>query len=126
MTPTPLPTAVLLYVESTAKSTAFYEKLLGRAPVESQANFAMFLLEGGHTLGLWARHDVEPGATSAPGAFELGIGAESDAQVDALFQQWSERGWTIAQTPTRMDFGYTFLGLDPDGHRIRVYALAGA
>jgi hypothetical protein len=28
----------------------------------------------------------------------------------------------MAQTPTEMDFGTTFVALDPDGHRLRVFA----
>ncbi|WP_374468302.1 hypothetical protein [Ferrovibrio sp.] len=28
----------------------------------------------------------------------------------------------ILQPPTAMDFGYTFLAADPDGHRLRVFA----
>ncbi len=30
----------------------------------------------------------------------------------------------IAQPPTAMDFGLTFVALDPDGHRLRVFAPA--
>ena len=35
-----------------------------------------------------------------------------------------KRGIEILQKPTRMDFGFTFVGLDPDGHRLRVFAPA--
>ena len=31
------------------------------------------------------------------------------------------RGFKIIQPPTQMDFGHTFVGCDPDGHRLRVY-----
>jgi hypothetical protein len=31
---------------------------------------------------------------------------------------------SIIQEPTDMDFGRTFVGLDPDGHRVRVFAPA--
>jgi hypothetical protein len=31
---------------------------------------------------------------------------------------------TVAQKPVDMDFGRTFVILDPDGHRIRAYKLA--
>ncbi len=48
----------------------------------------------------------------------------SDAAVDERFAQWTGEGIVIAQEPTRMEFGYTFAGLDPDGHRLRVYKLA--
>ena len=68
----------------------------------------------GLMLGLWRRDGVAPAATAAGGG-----GAED---VDALFADWRGRGVKIAQTPTKMDFGYTFLALDPDGQRLRVFA----
>jgi predicted enzyme related to lactoylglutathione lyase len=115
------PDFVLLYVDSPAKSVPFYEAILGKPPVESSPNFAMFPIGGGAMLGLWARKDVQP-APSAPGGGELGITLESDDAVRALHAAWVERGVAIAQAPTRMDFGFTFVGLDPDGHRLRVFA----
>ena len=47
---------------------------------------------------------------------------DSHAAVAPLRMSRIDRGVKIAQAPTRMDFGYTFLGLDPDGHRVRVFA----
>jgi predicted enzyme related to lactoylglutathione lyase len=47
---------------------------------------------------------------------------ESDGAVETTHAQWRESGVKIAQPPARMDFGYTFVGLDPDGHRVRVFA----
>lgn len=32
-------------------------------------------------------------------------------------------GATIALPPTELDFGRSFVAVDPDGHRLRVYAL---
>jgi predicted enzyme related to lactoylglutathione lyase len=29
------------------------------------------------------------------------------------------------QQPTDIDFGRTFVGLDPDGHRLRVFSASG-
>lgn len=34
------------------------------------------------------------------------------------------RGLPMLQTPTTMDFGYTFTATDPDGHRLRVFSPA--
>jgi len=31
---------------------------------------------------------------------------------------------SILQGPTDMEFGRTFVGLDPDGHRLRIFAPA--
>jgi predicted enzyme related to lactoylglutathione lyase len=42
--------------------------------------------------------------------------------VDAVYADWASRGLRILQTPVEMDFGYTFVATDPDGHRLRVYA----
>lgn len=45
-------------------------------------------------------------------------------EVEARYNQWRELGLPIEQTPTEMEFGYTFVARDPDGHRLRVYALS--
>lgn len=115
---------VLLYVESPAASAAFYADLLGRPPVELSPTFAMFTMDSGLMLGLWSRRTVAP-AASATGCGGEAAFAVADAEaVRALHGEWSRRGLTVAQAPTQMDFGYTFVALDPDGHRLRVFAPA--
>jgi predicted enzyme related to lactoylglutathione lyase len=47
---------------------------------------------------------------------------DNPAEVDRTFAEWRGRGVEIAQTPTQLDFGYTFVALDPDGQRLRVFA----
>ena len=42
-----------------------------------------------------------------------------------MHEAWSQRGLRIAQAPVGMDFGHTFVALDPDGHRLRVFAPSG-
>lgn len=120
------PNCVLLYVASPPSSAAFYSGLLGRPPVEASPNFAMFVLESGVMLGLWSRADVQPAAAAPAGSGELAFSVEANTAVDTLHADWSGRGLRIAQPPTAMDFGYTFVALDPDGHRLRVFAPAGA
>ncbi len=114
----------LLYVAEPSRSADFYITLLGAEPVERSANFVMFVLKNGFKLGLWRRAEVQPSAEGALGASELVLAAESDREVDDLFAEWTGNGIVIAQNPTQMDFGYTFVGLDPDGHRLRVYKMA--
>jgi catechol 2,3-dioxygenase-like lactoylglutathione lyase family enzyme len=113
---------IVLYVDNPAASAAFYADLLGRQPVESSANFAMFPLPP-VMLGLWSRREVEPAAAGSPGAMEIDFGASDAQAVEACYADWKARGLSIAQKPTEMDFGYTFVALDPDGHRLRVMAL---
>ncbi|TIV70372.1 MAG: drug:proton antiporter [Mesorhizobium sp.] len=98
------PNFAILYVDSPERSGAFYASLLGREPVETSPTFAMFVLDKGFKLGLWSRHTVEPAAA-----------------VDATHSDWARRGLKILQIPTDMDFGRTFVALDPDNHRLRVY-----
>jgi catechol 2,3-dioxygenase-like lactoylglutathione lyase family enzyme len=117
------PTMVILYVKDVTASAAFYADLLGRPPVEASPTFAMFALSSGVKFGLWTRDEVAPAVTAAPGGgSELAITlADADA-VRAAHADWSRRKLPTAQAPTAMDFGYTFVALDPDGHRLRFFA----
>ncbi|MGC5700609.1 VOC family protein [Pseudomonas sp. NFXW11] len=119
-------TYFLLYVDSTSVSTAFYSRLLDKPPAHSTEAFALFILDSGIKLGLWSRPNVEPEAQAAGGGSELGWAVDSRATVDELHRHWQQLGMTIAQPPTETGFGYTLLGLDPDGHRLRVLYLTAA
>jgi catechol 2,3-dioxygenase-like lactoylglutathione lyase family enzyme len=112
---------VILYVASAKASEAFYADLLGRPAVDASPNFAMFAMASGQMLGLWTRTDVKP-AANAPGGAEIAFAVESNAAVDERCADWRKRGLEIAQSPTDMDFGRTFVALDPDGHRLRVFS----
>ena len=65
-------------------------------------------------------YTAEPRVDAPAGALEICFPAEN---VDALYVDWGKKHVTIAQKPTDMDFGRTFVALDPDGHRIRNYRL---
>jgi len=116
----------ILYVENPVSSAALYQQLLGRPPIDAAPTFAMFALDGGVKLGLWSRHTVEPACRVTGGGNEVCFAVDAKAQVDALFADWSRRGLPVAQAPVEMDFGYTFVALDPDQHRLRVYASNGS
>ncbi len=113
---------IVLYVDDVTKSAAFYADLLGRQPVERSENFAMFPLPP-VMLGLWSRREVQPAAAGAPGAMEVDFGVSDAKAVEACHADWKARGLRIVQKPTEMDFGHTFVALDPEGHRLRVMAL---
>lgn len=120
----PVPNFVLLYVDSPAQSAAFYGGLLGHEPIEASPTFALFSLPNGLMLGLWSRHTVEPKAAGAGGGSELGFPVESREAVNSAHDAWRDKGIQILQAPCAMDFGYTFVALDPDGHRLRVFSPA--
>ncbi|EQD43650.1 Glyoxalase/bleomycin resistance protein/dioxygenase [mine drainage metagenome] len=118
----PDPNFFILYVDSPTASAAFYAELLGHAPVQASPTFALFALHSGVMLGLWSKHAVEPAATVTGGGTELAFAVDSDATVTSMHAEWARRGLPILQAPVRMDFGYTFVASDPDGHRLRVFA----
>ncbi|MET3925261.1 VOC family protein [Devosia sp. 2618] len=114
---------LLLSVADPARSEAFYSNLLGIKPVENSPSFVLYVLPNGIRLGLWIRGEIEPAPRDA-GGLEIGFSEDNDAAVTATYEDWSAKGATILQSPTRMDFGFTFTAEDPDGHRLRVFAVA--
>ncbi len=115
---------VILYVNSPAQSAAFYRDLLSREPIESSATFAMFALREGMMLGLWSRHTVRPAPAAMPGGTEVAFTVDAPADVDRTHASWRAKGLAIVQPPENLDFGRTFVALDPDGHRLRILAPA--
>ena len=120
------PDFILLYVDHVQTSASFYSRLFDCTPVESSNNFALFILKSGLKLGLWTRQAVAPTAQLTGGGSELGIQEASHAAVDACHTRWQALGLTILQDPVQMDFGYTFVALDPDNHRLRVFCPGAA
>ena len=117
---------VLLYVENPPASAAFYADLLGRPAIETSPTFAMLPLSDGVMLGLWSRKTVEPAAVAPAGGSEVAFTVDNAAAVKATFTDWKRRGLNIIQEPVQMDFGYTFVAADPDGHRLRVFVPAAS
>ncbi|CAN7549063.1 VOC family protein [Phyllobacterium sp. LjRoot231] len=118
------PDFMLIYVDDPQRSRAFYAGLLGREPVEESPTFALFVMESGLKLGMWIRQQVEPAAIGAPGSSELVFAVGDLATLEATYNDWLARDIPIVQKPTEMDFGRTFVALDPDGHRLRVFVPA--
>jgi predicted enzyme related to lactoylglutathione lyase len=113
----------LLFVANPQKSSLFYQELFEMKPIEESPTFVMFALKNGVHLGLWSKYTAEPRVEAEAGALELCFPTED---VDALYASCGKKQFTVAQKPTEMDFGRTFVILDPDGHRIRIYKLSEA
>ena len=114
---------ILLSVADPARSEAFYSKLLNAKPVENSPTFVLYVLPNGIKLGLWINTGMEPKPLPA-GGVEVTFSEASEAAVRTTFADWEAKGATILQQPTTMDFGFTFVASDPDGHRLRVFAPA--
>lgn len=117
------PNSVILYVSDVKASTGFYRKILGSGPVETYPGFSVFSLSDGMTLGLQAADQIEPAAEPHIGGGELSLSnVESADVVDRLYARWKALGISMVLEPTTLEFGYTFVAADPDGHRLRVCA----
>jgi catechol-2,3-dioxygenase len=114
--------SVVLYVEDIAVSKRFYTELLERSPQELSPTFISFELESDLKLELKERAKAQPPATITGGGTELSIRVPDETSLNRLFEQWKSRGIGFAQTPTTLVFGLTFVALDPDGHRLRIFA----
>lgn len=110
----------LLFVSNPQRSGLFYQEIFNLKPIEESPTFVMFALKNGVMLGLWSKYTAEPRVDAPAGALEICFPAEN---VDTLYEELGNKRATIAQKPTDMDFGRTFVMLDPDGHRIRLYKL---
>ena len=116
------PTSVILYVTDVAASTIFYRQALNKEPIETFKDFAVFALTDNVIIGLQTRDQIDPAATGTPGSVELSMSYATHDDVDQLYHDWTTLGFPIALEPTTLEFGYTFVATDPDGHRLRVCA----
>ena len=117
----PQPTAVLFYVADIPKSSAFYSDLFDRKPAITSPFYAMFKLDNGFEFAIYDRNKLQPAASPMSASAELGFTVADITALNELHQQWVKKGISIIMAPMKMYFGGThFMGLDPDGHRLRV------
>ncbi len=117
------PNVIVLYVDKLAIASQFYQDLLGIKPEEASVTFHSFKLSNGMRLALKAKYSVVPPTEEKSGNGELAFTLNSDKKVDELFAKWQAKKISIIFPPTQMPFGYTFVAIDPDGHRLRVASL---
>ncbi|MFU2059870.1 VOC family protein [Avibacterium volantium] len=116
------PNSIILYVDNVDISTEFYKSILGEGPIEAYPGFSVFSLKDGFILGLQTKHDIEPKPQLSFGGFELCLSDISKDEVNNIYRDFQARNIPMALPPTELEFGYTFVALDPDGHRIRLCA----
>lgn len=117
-----VPNSIVLYVSDVETSTAFYRRVLGSGPVETYPGFSVFSLSDDVTLGLQAADEIEPAAEPYVGGGELSLSDVERVDVDRLYARWKKLGIPMVLEPRVLEFGYTFVSTDPDGHRLRVCA----
>ena len=116
------PNLIVLYSKDVEKSEAFYQNALDRKPIAKFEGFALFQISDQMQLGIQAESDILPQATGPYGGFELCISDVSIADVNALCEQWKAQKFHFILEPQHLEFGYTAVITDPDGHRLRICA----
>lgn len=116
------PNFIVLYVDNITISSQFYRELLKVDPEKDSDNFHAFKLSTDMKLGLKAKQSVEPEPDGQHGNGELAFMLDNKEQVDALFRECQARKINMLCPPDMVIYGYTFVALDPDGNRLRVFA----
>jgi len=119
----PIPNYLLIAVQNPRQSAELYAQLLGCQPVENSETFVLYVLPNGLKLGLWMASTMVP-KPALPGGVEIAFGLDSREAVLRTYDEWTKLGLRVVQEPTAMDFGFTFVVEDPDGHRLRPFVLA--
>lgn len=108
---------ILLAVADPETSARFYAGLFGCRPVMAGPDRALFVLSSGRALGLLRR-------AGDGQVCEVDFPLEGAAAVDQAHIDWWDRGARILTPPMDTQPGRSFVAGDPDGHRLRVYAVA--
>jgi catechol 2,3-dioxygenase-like lactoylglutathione lyase family enzyme len=114
---------LLLAVRSPRESAELYTRVLGAKPVENQETFVLYVLPNGLKVGLWRSDDMKPEPRPA-GGVEVSFTEDSREAMLETYSRWKSWGLNILQEPTDMDFGFTFVAEDRDGHRLRPFVMA--
>lgn len=116
------PNSLIIYVDDVSLSTEFYRKILKSEPLETYEEFSVFALSTDFILGIQSRAGIDPKPQPHFGGFEICQSDVSRNDVDLMYQEWKTLGIEFELEPTDLEFGYTFVAIDPDGHRLRVCA----
>ncbi len=114
------PNLILLYVSDPLASAAFYEKLFETAPAARFPTYAALSFPNGLTVGLWSTQAKNFVSGGAGHRSEIAFMVADESDVRRMHDRWVEDGVTIEQPLHEAVFGWTFVAIDPDGHRLRV------
>lgn len=116
------PNSLIIYVDDVEKSRKFYQKIFKSDPLETFEEFVVFPLTADCVLGIQSKSGIEPKPQPQFGGFEICMADVTKEEVDSLYQEWKAQGVEFELEPITLEFGYTFVARDPDGHRLRVCA----
>ena len=114
--------SIVLYVENIQLSMTFYKKVFECEPKLLSPTFAVVEFAENVKITLKQTDTLTPSSLVRGGGTELSVPAINSTELDSLFEKWKEQGVSFAQEREESVYGINFVALDPDGHRLRVFA----
>lgn len=112
---------ITLYVRNMPRTLAFFTDVLELEVVEELIRGTFVILKPARGPLITLQYDAEMfGPVAKPQGYEVGIIVPD---LDALYARWQAALATVLLPPHDLPLGRTFVGVDPDGHRIRCYEL---
>ncbi len=105
--------SIMIGTMQTKALTAFYEKVLGKAPEMSDPDSGFFGWQVGSTYFAVLEHSGMSGATKEPGRVLLNF---ETTQVQEEFERIKALGAKVIRTPYEMGGGWIATLADPDGN----------
>lgn len=116
------PNLQLVYVSDIDRSTKYYSEVFNYEPIFKSPRYVVFNIDGEAQFAIWSGGETPDGGVQR--FSEIGIMLSTDAEVDALYQEWKNNKSIEFFKDLHSDvFGQTFLIKDPDGHIIRVCSI---
>jgi len=119
------PNFVILYVDQPSAERRLLQRVLGRQRSRPHRTFVLFVVDTASSSASGRAIPVDP-APRPPAVARDRLCAGTPGAVDATH---ADLGGTRAEDPADADrhgFRRTFVALDPDQHRLRVYCLSDA
>lgn len=114
--------SIVLYVENVQLSMAFYTRAFECESKLLSPTFAVVEFAKNVKITLKQADALTPTSPIRGGGTELSIPATNRVDLDKLFEKWKQQGVIFAQEREQSVYGINFVALDPDGHRLRVFA----
>ena len=111
----------VLYVSDVQQSMDFYAKAFDCEPQLLSPSFAALDFADNVKITLKQSNELTPASDIKGGGTELSMPISDKDAFEKLFADWKDKGIEFAQEIEASVFGFHFVAVDPDGHRIRIF-----
>ena len=112
----------VLYVTDIHSSMDFYSKAFDCKPTLLSPTFAAITFGSNVKITLKQSDALTLTSKVTGGGTELSIAMTDKQALENLYKEWRAKGIQFEQTPEESVFGINFVAIDPDSHRIRIFA----